>query len=149
MHLTYKGDYALKSILYLSMHYAVNTNKPVTIHEIAKHLDIPVKFLEQILLDLKKGNFVESRRGKVGGYILAKLPSKIKVGEVLRFVDGPIGPIACVDKDYAGCADTYKCIFRKIWQDVNKATSIIVDSITFEDLTNRIKTQEKTVSYHI
>jgi len=146
MHITYKGDYALKSILYLSVHYG---NKPVPINEMASHLDIPIKFLEQILLDLKRGHFVESRRGKVGGYILAKLPSQIKLGEVVRFVDGPIEPIACVDKNYLGCGDTYKCTFRKIWQDVNKATSDIIDNITFEDLANRIKAQEKKVSYQI
>ena len=146
MRITYKGDYALKAILYLSVHYA---NKPVTIHEMASHLDIPVKFLEQILLDLKRGNFVESRRGKVGGYILAKLPTQIKLGEVVRFIDGPTEPIACVEKKYLGCGDIYKCVFRKIWQDVDKATSGIVDNITFEDLANEIKTKQRTVSYQI
>jgi len=146
MHITYKGDYALKAILYLSVHYA---NKPVTINEMASHLDIPVKFLEQILLDLKRGHFVESRRGKIGGYILAKLPSQIKLGEVIRFIDGPIEPIACVEKGYSGCGDLYKCVFRKIWQDVSGVTSGIIDNITFEDLANEIKTKKKTVSYQI
>ena len=75
MKLTYKGDYALKAVLYLAERYG---NGPVTIHEISKHLDIPIKFLEQILLDLKRGGFVDSRRGKIGGYILSKPPSEIK-----------------------------------------------------------------------
>lgn len=146
MRITYKGDYALKAILYLSVHYV---DKPVTINEMARHLDTPVKFLEQILLDLKRGNFVESRRGKVGGYILAKLPSQIKLGEVTRFIDGPIEPIACVEKKYSGCGDIYKCVFRKIWQDVDSATSGIIDNITFEDLANEIKVKEKAYSYQI
>jgi Rrf2 family protein len=148
MHITYRGDYALKSILYLSVHYA---NKPVTIHEIAGHLDIPIKFLEQILLDLKRGNFVESKRGKVGGYILAKHPAQINLGEIIRYIDGPVGPIACIGEGYNGCADIYKCVFRKIWQDVNKATSDIIDNITFEDLANevRLKDIRGAITYQI
>ena len=71
MKITYKGDYALKAILDLALNYG----RLVTIHELAARADMPLKFLEQVLLDLKKGGFVESRRGKVGGYLLAKPPS--------------------------------------------------------------------------
>ena len=120
MRITYKGDYALKTILDLAIHYG---NSPITIHDLAKRADIPIKFLEQILLDLKRGGFVESRRGKVGGYLLAKAPSQIKLGEVIRFLEGDIEPIACVNKHYAGCQDTAKCVFRGIWQEVDSITA--------------------------
>ena len=113
MKITYKGDYALKAMLDLAIHYG---NGVVTIHELANRADVPIKFLEQVLLDLKKGGFVESRRGKIGGYRLARQPSDIKLGEVIRFMDGPIEPIACVEKGYAGCSDLYRCVFKKIWQ---------------------------------
>lgn len=146
MKITYKGDYALKSILDLALHYEQGL---VTIHDLAKRADIPIKFLEQVLLDLKRGGFVESRRGKVGGYLLAKLPSQIKVGDIVRFIDGPIEPIACIDKKYSGCNDIYKCIFRKIWQEVTEATSNIIDNLNFEDLINRIKKQKETLIYQI
>ena len=146
MHITYKGDYALKTVLDLALHYG---NGVVTIHDLAKRIDAPIKFLEQILLDLKKGGFVESRRGKVGGYLLSKAPSRIKLGEVVRFIDGPIEPIACVEKKYSGCKDVYKCIFKRIWQDVAEAISNIIDKITFEDLANQAKTQKETVVYQI
>ena len=73
MKITYKGDYALKTILYLACSYG---HGPLTIHQIAREADMPIKFLEQILLDLKRGGFVESKRGKVGGYLLAKPPSR-------------------------------------------------------------------------
>lgn len=96
MKVTYRGDYALKAVLDLAVHYGAEL---VTIHDIAKRIDAPVKFLEQILLDLKKGGFVESRRGNVGGYLLAKEPDKITIGEVVRFIDGPIEPIACAEKN--------------------------------------------------
>jgi Rrf2 family protein len=146
MRITYKGDYALKTILDLALHYGSGL---VTIHDLAERADMPIKFLEQVLLDLKKGGFVESRRGKIGGYLLAKPPSQIKLGEVIRFMDGPIEPIACVEKDYSGCKDIYKCTFKKIWQDVAQATSEIIDNITFEDLVRQSHEQKQTVVYQI
>jgi Rrf2 family protein len=146
MKITYKGDYALKTILDLALHYG---KSPVTIPELARRADIPIKFLEQILLDLKRGGFVESRRGKVGGYLLAVHPSRIKVGDIIRFIDGPIEPIACVDKKYHGCNDIYKCIFRNIWQQVAKNTSGVIDNITFEDLVKKISSLKSTLVYQI
>lgn len=146
MKITYKGDYALKTILDLALHYG---NSPVTIHELAKRADIPLKFLEQILLDLKSGGFVESKRGKVGGYLLARSPSQIKLGEVVRFIDGPIEPITCVDKGYKGCGDINRCILRSIWAQITEATARIIDGITFEDLVKRTKSLSRTFSYQI
>ncbi len=146
MHITYKGDYALKTILDLALHYG---NSPITIHDLAGRADIPIRFLEQILLDLKRGGFVESRRGKVGGYLLAKLPSRIKLGEIIRFVDGPVEPIACTGKSYSGCNDAYRCVFRRIWQEVSLATSKIIDNITFEDLAKQVKEKSPAFIYQI
>jgi len=146
MKITYKGDYALKAVLDLALHYDKGL---VTIHEIAQRIDAPIKFMEQVLLDLKRGGFVESRRGKIGGYMLAKHPCEIKVGDVVRFIDGPIEPIACVEKNYSGCVDIRKCVFKDIWQRVAEATADIIDNITFEDLTNQITLREETVAYQI
>jgi Rrf2 family protein len=146
MKITYKGDYALKTILDLALHYG---NGPVNIHELAERADIPAKFLEQILLDLKQGGFVESRRGKVGGYLLAKPPAKIKIGEVIRFIDGSVEPVACVDKNYKGCNQLSCCVFRGIWQRVAEATSKIIDNITFEDLARNAKNINSTLIYQI
>ena len=133
MQITYKGDYSLKAILFLSTHY---NRDIVTIHELAQKLDIPVKFLEQVLLGLKRGGFVDSKRGVKGGYFLAKHPKDIKIGDVVRFVDGPIEPIACANRDkcYKGCKEIDNCVFRDIWMEVEKATSNIVDNISFDDL---------------
>lgn len=146
MHITYKGDYALKTMLGLALHYG---NGVVTIHDLAKRLDIPLKFLEQVLLDLKRGGFVESKRGKIGGYLLAKLPSRIKLGEVIRFIDGPIEPIACVEKKYTGCKDLYSCLFREIWKEVAGATAKIIDNITFEDLVSEVRLKKQALVYAI
>ncbi len=146
MRITYKGDYALKAVLALSLNY---NKEVVNIQAIAKYIDAPIKFLEQVLLELKKGGFVKSKRGKIGGYFLSKPPDSITVGEVIRFIDGPIDPIACVKHGYSGCRDVYKCVFRKIWQEVFLATSNIIDKITFEDLVAEIGIAEQIPAYCI
>jgi len=146
MKITYRGDYALKAVLDLSIHYGEGL---VTIQELATHIDAPTKFLEQVLLELKRGGFVESKRGKIGGYVLAKSPAQIRLGDVIRFIDGPIEPISCCEHGYSGCKDIYRCIFREMWQRITLATSDIIDGITFEDLVNRLKTQEKAIAYQI
>ncbi|MBU4376855.1 MAG: Rrf2 family transcriptional regulator [Candidatus Omnitrophica bacterium] len=146
MKITYKGDYALKAVLDLALHYGKDV---VTIHEISGRIDAPVKFLEQVLLDLKKGGFVESRRGKVGGYLLSKAPSDITVGDVARFIDGPIEPISCVKKGYSDCHDMYRCVFKNIWQDVSEATSNIIDHVTFEQLVSEVNSRQGALVYSI
>jgi Rrf2 family protein len=146
MKITYKGDYALKTILDLAAHFG---NGPVVINDLSRRLDIPTKFLEQILLNLKRGWFVESKRGKIGGYSLAKEPAKITLGEVVRFIEGPIEPIACVDKKYSGCRDASNCVFRGIWGQVGSSTAKIIDNITFEDLLKRSKKTSRVFNYQI
>jgi Rrf2 family protein len=146
MRVTYKGDYALKAVLDLAVHSGKDV---VTINEMAGRIDAPVKFLEQVLLELKKGGFVESRRGKVGGYLLARSPNKLTVGDVIRFIDGPIEPIACARSGYTNCDDLYKCVFRKIWQDVSKATADIIDNVTFEKLAAQASPERNVIAYSI
>ena len=146
MRVTYKGDYALKVVLALALNYGKDV---VTIHELAKRIDAPIKFLEQVLLDLKKGGFVESRRGKMGGYRLARPPGNITVGQVIRFIDGPTEPISCVRKGYSSCGDMYKCVFRKVWQDVAKTTSDIIDNVTFEALAFEADSGQEVLVYSI
>ena len=146
MKITYKGDYAIKTIMDLASHYS---RSPVTIHDLSARADIPVKFLEQILLDLKRGGFVESRRGKTGGYFLNKSPDKIRLGEIVRFIDGPIEPVSCVNPRYKGCRDIKSCVFKSIWEQVTASTAKIIDNITFEDLVKKVKQQETVVNYSI
>ncbi len=146
MKLTYKGDYALKAVLDLALHY----NKELVIsHDLAKRIDAPIKFLEQVLMDLKKGGFVESKRGNIGGYLLSKAPSQITVGEVIRFIDGPIEPISCVREGYSKCVDINKCVFKKMWQKISQATSDVIDNVTFEELVFQFNVEQKLFIYHI
>lgn len=148
MRVTYKGDYALKAVRDLALNYNQGV---VTIHGLAKRADVPVKFLEQVLLDLKRGGFVDSKRGIKGGYFLSKPPSEIKLGDVVRFIDGPIEPIDCagLKNNYKGCAEINKCAFRNIWIKVAKATSDIVDNVTFEDILKDIRNESESINYQI
>jgi Rrf2 family protein len=146
VRITYKGDYALKAVLDLTIQYGKG---PVQIQTIAKNTDSPVKFLEQVLLDLKRGGFVNSRRGKDGGYFLAKKPSEIRVGDVVRFIDGYNEPIACLAEDYQNCRHLRRCVFRKIWQDVAKATSDIIDNVTFDSLAEQVHDEPEAAEYFI
>jgi len=145
MKITYKGDYALKALLQLALSYSDEGGNVLAINDIAKAGDMPTKFLEQILLVLRKGGFVKARRGMNGGFYLARPPKEITVGEVVRFIEGPIEPISCVGKEcYKGCGDIDNCIFRDVWKEVGIAISLVVDTITFEDLI--IKTKEKALN---
>jgi Rrf2 family cysteine metabolism transcriptional repressor len=146
MRITYKGDYALKAVLELALHY---DREVVTSRDLAKRIDTSIKFLEQVLLDLKKGGFVESRRGNVGGYLLSKAPANITVGDVIRYIDGAIEPIACIKEGYSNCADIDKCVFKKIWQKVSEATSDIIDKVTFEELVSQVNTSRQVSEYYI
>lgn len=146
MRITYRGDYALRAVLDLATHYNQGV---VTIHELARRADAPVKFLEQVLLDLKKGGFVESKRGTNGGYLLSRHPKNIKMGEVVRFIDGPIEPIACVEERYSGCKSMPACVLRNVCKEVAEATSNIVDKVTFEDLALQAKAGKKEAVYSI
>jgi len=146
MRITYKGDYALKALLDLAVHYELGVS---TINDIAKRIDAPVKFLEQVLLDLKKGGFVESRRGNVGGYHLAKDPAEITLGQVVRYIEGPIEPISCVEKGYTKCTDLSCCLFKEIWQKVAQATSGIIDNVNFADLVIKVNLKQDALVYSI
>jgi len=144
MKITYKGDYALKSLLQLALRYS--EGDVLSINEIAKLGDMPVKFLEQILLTLRKGGFVKAKRGVQGGFSLAKHPKDITIGEVVRFIEGPIEPISCVcGDDYKGCKDISSCIFRGVWKEVSHAISVVVDTVTFEELVMRYKAKNLEV----
>ena len=143
MKITYKGDYALKAIFQLALRYDEGEMGVMSINDIASLGDMPVKFLEQILLILRKGNFVKSKRGINGGFILARPPKEITIGEVVRFIEGPIGPISCIEKEcYKGCKDLTSCIFRDVWKEVRDAVSSIVDTLTFDDLIMKYKAKE-------
>lgn len=139
MKISYKGDYALKAILDLAQHY----NSAINLEEISRRQDIPLKFLEQIMLILRRAGFVLSKRGARGGYFLARHPKDIYIGEVVRAIDGPIAPISCVaDKNKTLCNFASCCALRDVFEEVKNKISEVIDKVSFADLVKR--TNKKT-----
>ena len=136
MRISAKGEYAAKAVLYLSLKYP----GVATIHEVAKRHSIPVKYLEHILLALKKAGLLESRRGMRGGYMLARPPEQISIGEVLRIVDGQFSQSSCIEVDlqhpYA-CPESNTCGLKQVWQDVQGAVEKILFDTTFDQVRRR------------
>src|SRR5579863_3999986 len=124
MNISVKSEYALHAIFDLSMQ---PPGEPVKIAEIARRQKIPQKFLELILAGLKQGGFVESRRGAEGGYLLARRPDSITVGEVLRFVEGP-------HQSKGRPRKKSDSAFGDMWQKVDRAVSEVIDKTSFADL---------------
>jgi Rrf2 family cysteine metabolism transcriptional repressor len=124
MNFSVKGEYALHAVFDLSSQPA---GQPVKIADIANRQKIPQKFLELILASLKQGGFVESRRGAEGGYLLARPADAIKVGEVLRFIEGPRDERSRVRQQ----TDSP---FSDMWKRVNAAVSDVLDQTSFADL---------------
>ena len=123
MNVSVKGEYALQAVFDLA---AISSRAPVRIADIAQRQKIPQKFLELILASLKQGGFVESRRGAEGGYLLARSPEQITVGEVLRFVDGL--------PDASSPTRRGPSPFGGTWQRVDEAVNSILDRTSFATL---------------
>jgi Rrf2 family protein len=132
--LSKKSQYAFKALAYLTEKY---NQGPVLISEISTKKKVPLKFLENILLELKKAGILESKKGKGGGYFLKKKPSEIKVATVVRIVNGPISMLPCVSlyfyKRCENCDET-QCGLHDIMIGVRDATLNILENKTLQDL---------------
>lgn len=131
-----KAKYALKALKVLAQEY--ETKKPLLISYIAEKENIPKKFLEAILLDLRNQGVLQSQKGKGGGYLLRIPPSQLSFSKVLRVIDGPIAPTLCVSLYFYGkcddCSDETTCTLRSVmekWRDANLA---VLDNTTLDEL---------------
>jgi len=142
MKLSVRGEYALRALLVLGLNYG---NGVVRIQTISEQQNIPKKFLEQILNDLKSLGAVESRRGAVGGYRLARPPQNITLASVVRHTEGALAPVSCVsDRFYERCTcpDEARCPIRSVMQEVREAVVAIMERATVADLCERAKLLE-------
>ena len=164
MQITQKCQYALRAVFELAKR---NGQGPVKIADIADVQAIPPRFLEVILSQLKQAGFVDSRRGSRGGYFLARSPARITVGEVIRFIQGPIEPVDCFTQSPEGsskasvrlgrsksgssdrCPLYGECVFLPMWQKVKRAISDVYDNITFQDLLEQERQRRSEPSYSI
>lgn len=138
--LSKQTQYSLRALYALSRAYS--GKKSVLIADIAEHDAIPKKFLEQILLKLKAQGLVESKKGKGGGYMLARAPQKITLGEVIRLIEGPLAPLPCASvtayRRCDECVDDRLCGTRLVMRDVRDAIAEILDATTLADVIRRV-----------
>jgi Rrf2 family protein len=142
--LSKKTKYALKALQYLARE---RSRGPVLIAEVAEKEGIPQKFLEAILLELKKEGFLESRKGKGGGYFLARAPESVTLGAVVRKMEGPLALLPCVSQMFYRrcdeCTDERTCGLRMVMKDVRDRTAEILDSTTLADVEARVIEAER------
>ena len=132
--LSKKTQYALQALSYM---VEKHTDDPILIAEIASQKNIPIKFLENILLELRKAGFLQSKKGKHGGYFFATPPEKIKLSAIFRVIEGPIALLPCVSLNfYEKCADCNEknCGINKVMAAVRDNTLAILDNTTVSDL---------------
>jgi Rrf2 family protein len=133
-----KTKYALKALIYLGRRF---DQGPVLIQELSRDENIPKKFLELILLNLKNNGVLQSKKGKGGGYYLGRPPKDVSIGNIIRILDGPIAPVSCVSETaYARCSeciDEMSCGIRLVMKDVRDAISNILDKTTLSDMLER------------
>jgi Rrf2 family protein len=132
MRVSKKTDYALRALFTLVEHHG---GAPIPIRELARRNDVPKRFLEQIMLGLKSQGWVDSTAGIRGGYILARNPTKITMGEVVRYFDGILAPIDCVSVvGYKRCSQESVCRFRRVFFDVRNYVANLMDAATLAEV---------------
>jgi len=143
MKLSLRGEYALRALLVLSLHY---DEKVVRIQTIAEEQRIPKKFLEQILTDLKRLGAVESKRGVHGGYRLARPPEHVTLASVVRHMEGAMAPVSCVSERFyerCTCPDEARCAIRDVMKEPREAVVRIMERLTLADLRDRARRLEQ------
>ena len=142
MKLSLRGEYALRALIVLGLNY----NQPVVrAQTIAKQQNIPKRFLEQILNDLKSGGIVESRRGVNGGYRLARPPEQINLASVVRHIEGALAPVSCVSANFyekCSCPDETRCGIRSVLKEVRDAIVKILERVSVAELCQRVRQLE-------
>lgn len=145
MKLSVRGEYALRALLFLARDFQED-DSVVRIQEISKQQNIPKRFLEQILNDLKSAHIVESKRGVAGGYRLRRSPEKITLAEIIRHIEGPLAPVSCVSEKFyekCSCPDESRCAIRSIMKEVRDSIVKILETTTLADLAERARKLEQ------
>ena len=137
MKLSVRGEYALRSLLVLGLNYHQGV---VRIQTISEQQNIPKRFLEQILNDLKSAGVVQSRRGVAGGYRLSRRPEEISLAVVVRHIEGALAPVSCVSERFyekCSCPDESRCAIRSVMKEVREAVVKIMERVTVAELCER------------
>jgi Rrf2 family protein len=144
MRVSKKTDYALRALFTLVEHYG---GAPIPIRELARRNDAPKRFLEQIMLELKARGWTNSVAGVRGGYVLAKSPDKITMGEIVRHFDGILAPIDCVSvTGYKRCSQEPVCRFRRVFLDARNYVTSLMDRATLAEVSKGAPVSKREVA---
>jgi Rrf2 family protein len=148
--LTNKGKYGLKAMVFLA---GLRPGEIAQVADIADANGIPKKFLDQIFSELRKAGFVHSKKGKAGGYALAKPAHSISAGQIIRILDGPIAPIQCSSvtayRRCDDCTDETLCPVRCLMTQARHALSAVVDTCSLAEMRLLGDPAERSLTYHI
>lgn len=136
MKISTKGRYALRVMLDLAVN---NTGEYIPLKEVSERQGITLKYLEQIIILLKKSGYLRSSRGNGGGYQLSKDPKEYTLGDILRTTEGSLAPIACLEDEVNQCPRKSVCPTLSFWEGLDKVISDYVDSVTLQDLVDQQK----------
>lgn len=147
MRLSTRGHYGLKAMFDLALHYG---SEPIPLKSVAKRQNISDNYLEQLISVLRKAGLVKSVRGAQGGYMLARHPEEITVGEIIRVLEGPIAPVDCVSEvDPVDCDQSDCCITRTVWARVRDSIAEVLDSISLADMCRDAEKVKKSREYYM
>jgi Rrf2 family cysteine metabolism transcriptional repressor len=147
MKLSTKGQYGLRALLDMAVY---QHQGPVALNNIADREGISEGYLEQLMMPLKRAGIVKSVRGAQGGYLLSKAPKDVTVGEIIRVLEGPIAPVACVNEDFPeACERSSSCVTKLVWAKVRDSISEVLDSYSLEDLVQESKKHTGSDMYFI
>jgi Rrf2 family protein len=125
----------------IALHY---NQGPISVKNIAEHQDLSEAYLEQLMAFLTKSGLAKSIRGVQGGYLLTRDPSNIKVGEIIRALEGPLIPVECVNReDPLFCARYNECVSRVVWERVRNVMEEALDSLTLQDLKEELLAKQQ------
>lgn len=133
MKLSTKGRYGLKAMFYLALNF--EKNSPTPIKEIADDQKISEAYLEQIFSKLRRENIIKSIRGAQGGYLLARLPKNITVGDVIKALEGDLAPSDCaIEGENHICDNEKTCVTKTVWVKIRDSVNNVIDNITLQDM---------------
>lgn len=143
MKLSTKGRYGLRAMIDL----AQSTEEgPIATHSIAERQGISERYLEQLMIPLKRAGLVRSIRGFQGGYMLVKKPEDITAGDIIRALEGPIAPVECISETNPEACERFEnCITKNLWGEIRDAIVEVLDSYTLADLAQDTVTSELTL----
>lgn len=147
MKISTKGHYGVQAMFDLAQHFGEG---PVSLKSVAERQGLSDHYLEQLIAVLRKAGLVKSVRGAQGGYVLAREPAEIKVGDIIRVLEGPIAPVECVSQEDADqCLKAEFCITRNVWEKVRISIEDVLDSITLADMCKDAEKAKMNKNYYM